>query len=73
MIGLDDIMDLQVRKLSLGMRMKANIIASLLHDPAVVFLDEPTIGLDVMVKHAIRKFLKQVNEEKKTTVIFNYS
>ncbi|TDX48367.1 ABC transporter ATP-binding protein [Orenia marismortui] len=69
MIGLDDIMDIQVRKLSLGMKMKANIVASLLHDPEVVFLDEPTIGLDVMVKHSIRRFLKQVNQEKNTTVI----
>ena len=68
-IGLDDILDVQVRKLSLGMKMKANIIASLLHDPPVVFLDEPTIGLDVMVKHSIRKFLKKVNQEKETTVI----
>ena len=68
-IGLDDILDVQVRKLSLGMKMKANIISSLLHDPPVVFLDEPTIGLDVMVKHSIRKFLKKINEEKDTTVI----
>lgn len=69
LIGLDDIMEIPVRKLSLGMKMKANIIASLLHDPKILFLDEPTIGLDVMVKDAIRKFLRKVNEEKGTTIL----
>lgn len=69
LIGLDDIMEVPVRKLSLGMKMKANIIASLLHDPQILFLDEPTIGLDVMVKDSIRKFLRKVNEEKGTTIL----
>lgn len=69
LIGLNDIMEIPVRKLSLGMKMKANIIASLLHDPRILFLDEPTIGLDVMVKDSIRKFLKKVNEEKGTTIL----
>lgn len=69
LIGLSDIMEVPVRKLSLGMKMKANIIASLLHDPKILFLDEPTIGLDVMVKDSIRKFLHKVNEEKGTTIL----
>ena len=69
LIGLNDIMEIPVRKLSLGMKMKANIIAALLHDPKILFLDEPTIGLDVMVKDSIRKFLHRVNEEKDTTIL----
>ena len=59
----------QVRQLSLGQRMKMEIIASLLHDPEVIFLDEPTIGLDGVAQKQIRKFLKKVNEERQTTII----
>ncbi|MDA3847072.1 MAG: ATP-binding cassette domain-containing protein [Vallitaleaceae bacterium] len=59
----------QVRQLSLGQRMKMEIIASLLHDPEVIFLDEPTIGLDGVAQKQIRKFLKKVNEERHTTII----
>ena len=58
-----------VRNLSLGQKMRADLIASLLHSPKVLFLDEPTIGLDVLVKENIRKFIKDINKEKKTTVI----
>jgi len=58
-----------VRQLSLGQKMRANLAAALLHDPAVLYLDEPTIGLDVVAKAKIRRFLRELNEEKRTTVI----
>jgi len=59
----------QLRNMSLGERMKCELAASFLHSPKIIFLDEPTIGLDVVSSHAIRKFLKKINEEKKTTMI----
>jgi len=59
----------QVRKLSLGERMKCELIAALLHNPKVLFLDEPTIGLDVVAQKNIRDFLKKYNHDKKTTII----
>jgi ABC-2 type transport system ATP-binding protein len=59
----------QVRKLSLGERMKCELIAALLHNPKVLFLDEPTIGLDVVAQKNIRDFLKKYNKEKKITII----
>lgn len=58
-----------VRQLSLGQRMRADICAALLHDPDILFLDEPTIGLDVVVKEKIRKFIKEINASRNTTVI----
>lgn len=58
-----------MRTLSLGQRMRADIAASLLHSPKVLFLDEPTIGLDVVVKDNIRKAIAKINKEEKTTVI----
>ncbi|NSW53023.1 MAG: ATP-binding cassette domain-containing protein [Anaerolineae bacterium] len=58
-----------VRQLSLGERMKMEIIASLLHDPSVLFLDEPTIGLDAIAQRQIRDLLRQVNREKKVTIL----
>lgn len=57
------------RQLSLGQKIKCNIAAAFLHDPEIVFLDEPTIGLDSESKYRIRKFIKQMNEERKTTFI----
>lgn len=60
-----------VRNMSLGQRMRADIAASLLHEPPVVYLDEPTIGLDLTAKQKMRNFIKTINEERKTTVIFS--
>lgn len=63
-----DLLDTPVRKLSLGQRMKCEIAASLLHKPKVIFLDEPTIGLDVVAKQQIRTAIKTLNEEEGTTI-----
>ena len=69
LLDIKDILDVQVRKLSLGQRMKAELVAALLHSPKVLFLDEPTIGLDVVSQNNIREFLKKYNKEQKTTII----
>jgi ABC-2 type transport system ATP-binding protein len=61
-------MDTPVRKLSLGERMRCEITAALLHRPEVIFLDEPTIGLDVVVKQKIRQFIREINEQEGVTV-----
>ncbi|HHY1275224.1 TPA: ABC transporter ATP-binding protein [Streptococcus pyogenes] len=72
---LNEVLDLNefikdpVRTLSLGQRMRADIAASLLHKPKVLFLDEPTIGLDVSVKDNIRRAITQINQEEKTTIL----
>jgi ABC-2 type transport system ATP-binding protein len=58
-----------VRQLSLGQRMRGELTAALLHDPALVVLDEPTIGLDVVSKHAVRDFLSTLNRERGTTIL----
>lgn len=68
-LELDDFIKSPVRTLSLGQRMRADIAASLLHSPKVLFLDEPTIGLDVVVKDNIRKAIMKINAEEQTTVI----
>lgn len=75
MAFLNEVLDLNafikdpVRTLSLGQRIRADIAASLLHNPKVLFLDEPTIGLDVAVKDNIRKAIKQINQEEQTTIL----
>ena len=69
MLAIKDIIDIPVRKLSLGQRMKAELALALLHEPRVLFLDEPTIGLDVVSQKNIREFLRGYNREKKTTII----
>jgi ABC-2 type transport system ATP-binding protein len=69
LLELDPFLNTPVRSLSLGQRMRADICASLLHDPRLLFLDEPTIGLDVVAKERIRQFIKHVNRERGTTVI----
>ena len=68
-LELDDFISSPVRTLSLGQRMRADIAASLLHNPQVLFLDEPTIGLDVVVKDNIRNAIQKINAEEGTTVI----
>jgi ABC-2 type transport system ATP-binding protein len=65
---IGDLMDIPVRKLSLGQRIRCEIAASILHEPQVIFLDEPTIGLDVVVKQKIRELILQLNREEKTTI-----
>lgn len=69
LFGVKDIMDVQVRTLSLGERMKMELLTALLHNPEILFLDEPTIGLDAVAAKQIRKFLKEVNRQRGTTVI----
>jgi len=69
LLELEGFLHTPVRSLSLGQRMRADLAASLLHDPTVVFLDEPTIGLDVVAKERIRTFIQQINQEQGTTII----
>ena len=69
LLDLSEIVKTPVRSLSLGQRMRCEIAASLLHNPKILFLDEPTIGLDAISKIAVRQFIKKLNMEKKTTVI----
>ncbi|ODT74166.1 MAG: ABC transporter ATP-binding protein [Pelagibacterium sp. SCN 64-44] len=69
MLDMGAYLDRPVRQLSLGQRMRAEIALSLLHEPKILFLDEPTIGLDVVAKDAVRKFLAEVNRERGTTII----
>lgn len=68
-LGLKGLLHTPVRQLSLGQKMRCEIAAAFLHNPEIVYLDEPTIGLDFMVKEKIRKFIKQLNKDKKITVI----
>ena len=68
-LELDEFFDRPVRTLSLGQRMRADLGAALLHNPKVLYLDEPTIGLDLVVKDNIRKAIKEINEKYQTTVI----
>lgn len=65
----DDLLNLQVRRMSLGQRMKMELIAAIIHNPSVVFLDEPTIGLDVMAQNNFREFIKEYNRQTGATVI----
>lgn len=69
LFGVEDLMDVQVRTMSLGERMKMELIVALLHNPRILFLDEPTIGLDAIAAKQIRSFLKEINEEKGTTIL----
>ncbi len=68
-LNISKIIDTPVRQLSLGQRMRGDLAAAMLHSPSVLFLDEPTIGLDVDGKYAIRKFIKEINEKRSTTII----
>ena len=68
-LGIKELIDKPVRQMSLGQRVKGDLVASMLHSPKVLFLDEPTIGLDVSAKYSLRKFIKEINQVRKTTVI----
>lgn len=68
-LGLDEFYQTPVRQLSLGQRMRADIAASLLHNPSILFLDEPTIGLDVVAKERMRTFIQEMNRDRGITVI----
>ncbi len=68
-LDIGPLLDKPVRKLSLGQRMRCELAAALVHNPPLLFLDEPTIGLDVLVKLKIRNFLKEINEQYKTTIL----
>jgi ABC-2 type transport system ATP-binding protein len=69
LLDLGELLDVPVRQLSLGQRMRGDIVAALLHDPEVLYLDEPTIGLDVVSKSKVREFLRELNAERGTTVL----
>ena len=69
MLNIKEIIKTPTRQLSLGQRMRCEIAAAFLHDPKIVFLDEPTIGLDAVSKIAVRKFIKKLNKEEGTTII----
>lgn len=69
LLGLHEFLETPVRQLSLGQRMRADLAAALLHDPGILYLDEPTIGLDVVAKEKIREFIKEINRDRGVTVI----
>lgn len=68
-LNLEDILNIPTRQLSLGQRMRCEVASALLHNPKILFLDEPTIGLDAVSKLALRKCIKQINEKTKVTII----
>ncbi len=69
MLGLEPLLDVPVRQLSLGQRMRCDLAAALLHAPPILYLDEPTIGLDAVSKLAVRDFVRQLNQERGVTII----
>jgi ABC-2 type transport system ATP-binding protein len=69
LLEMGEFMHTPVRQLSLGQRMRGDFAAAMLHDPKIVYLDEPTIGLDVVAKDAVRAFIKEINEQRGTTVV----
>lgn len=70
MLDMSGFINQPVRQLSLGQRMRADIVASLLHSPEIVFFDEPTIGVDIIGKETIRNFIRELNQQDKVTMIF---
>ncbi len=69
LLDLHEFQHTPVRQLSLGQRMRADLIAALVHTPRILFLDEPTIGVDVVAKERLRRFIKEINREQKVTVL----
>ncbi len=69
LLDLGELLDTPVRQLSLGQRMRGDIAAALLHDPEILYLDEPTIGLDVVSKSRLREFLRRINAERQVTLL----
>ena len=69
LLDVKKLLHIQVRKLSLGQRMKCELMAALIHRPKILFLDEPTIGLDVVVQHRLRNFIKEYNTKHKATIL----
>lgn len=69
MLEIGDMLNVQVRKLSLGQRMKAELVAALIHSPKILYLDEPTIGLDVVMQQSMRQFLKSYNQKGDVSII----
>ncbi|MBT2233168.1 ATP-binding cassette domain-containing protein [Nonomuraea sp. NEAU-A123] len=69
LLGLDDFLDTPVRQLSLGQRMRGDLAAAMLYDPPILYLDEPTVGLDVLAKQAVREFISDTNKAGRTTVV----
>ena len=68
-LEINKFINIPVRKLSLGERMRCELAAAFLHNPTILFLDEPTIGLDFLAKEAINKFLQEINQQRKTTIL----
>lgn len=69
MLGLDEFITTPVRQLSLGQRMRGDLAAAMLYEPRILYLDEPTIGLDVLAQERIRSFIEEINRERRTTVM----
>ncbi|WP_433514421.1 ABC transporter ATP-binding protein [Nonomuraea sp. CA-143628] len=69
LLGLDDFLDTPVRQLSLGQRMRGDLAAAMLYEPPILYLDEPTVGLDVLAKQAVREFISDTNQAGRTTVV----
>ncbi|HVF69368.1 MAG TPA: ABC transporter ATP-binding protein [Xanthomonadales bacterium] len=69
LLDVQDVLQVQVRKLSLGQRMKCELIAALIHNPKILFLDEPTIGLDVVMQQKLRDFIKEYNKRYNATIL----
>lgn len=68
-LEVEDLLNTQIRRLSFGQRMKMEIMGSLLHEPRLLYLDEPTIGLDVVAQQSIHSFIKEYNQERRTTIL----
>ena len=69
LLGLDAFMHTPVRQLSLGQRMRGDLAAAMLYEPRILYLDEPTIGLDVLAQERIRRFIEEINREQRTTIL----